>query len=276
MHRGAPVERVRGVRVPHPVGRTCLSTSALIAACRTMYCTRRTGSPPPVRDRNNGWFSSASPRIACNTNHVPVDSNTSQDLKTGFLLGATPRKQQIGELAGVLTSATFVCLAVLLLDKGYGFGTQELPAPQATLMKVVIEGVLQNSLPWTFVGIGVAIALVCELARIPSLPFAVGVYLPLSTFTPLFIGGMLRMFLEKKASTPEEVSDRREKGILFGSGLVGGEGLLGIGIAAVAFLQNKAPQGFGNDWPGASLVALLAFGFLVAGFARSCIARRRS
>ncbi len=74
-----------------------------------------------------------------------IAGDTSQDLKTGFLLGATPRKQQIGELAGVITSATFVCLSVILLDKAYGFGTEELPAPQATLMKVVIEGVLQNA-----------------------------------------------------------------------------------------------------------------------------------
>ncbi len=200
-----------------------------------------------------------------------IAGDTSQDLKTGFLLGATPKRQQIGELVGVLTSATFVCMAVMLLDRAYGFGTQELPAPQATLMKVVIEGVLQNALPWVLVGIGVVIALACELFKIPSLPFAVGVYLPLSTFTPVFLVGMLRMFLEKRAASPEEASSRREKGILFGSGLVGGEGLLGIGIAAVAFIQGSAPQGFGSEWSGASFVALLVFGLLIAWFARSCV-----
>ncbi len=200
-----------------------------------------------------------------------IAGDTSQDLKTGFLLGATPKRQQIGELVGVLTSATFVCMAVMLLDRAYGFGTQELPAPQATLMKVVIEGVLQNALPWVLVGIGVGIALACELFKIPSLPFAVGVYLPLSTFTPVFLGGMLRMFLEKRAASPEEASSRREKGILFGSGLVGGEGLLGIGIAAVAFIQGSAPQGFGSEWSGATFVALLVFGLLIAWFARSCV-----
>jgi len=205
-----------------------------------------------------------------------IAGDTSQDLKTGFLLGATPRRQQIGELVGVLTSATFVCLAVMLLDKAYGFGTPELPAPQATLMKVVIEGVLQNSLPWILVGIGVVIALACELFRIPSLPFAVGVYLPLSTFTPLFLGGLLRMFLEKKASSPEEASSRREKGVLLGSGLVGGEGLLGIGIAAVAFYQGSAPKGFGFDWAGtaAPFVAFAVFVVLMLVFYRSCIERK--
>jgi putative OPT family oligopeptide transporter len=204
-----------------------------------------------------------------------IAGDTSQDLKTGFLLGATPRRQQMGELAGVLTSATFVCLAVMLLDQTYGFGTEELPAPQATLMKVVIEGVLQNALPWILVGMGVVIALACELFKIPSLPFAVGVYLPLSTFTPVFLGGMLRLFLEKKARSKEEGSERREKGILLGSGLVGGEGLLGIGVAAVAFVAGRRPDGFGVEWAGAAapFVGLLAFALLTAGFARRCLTR---
>lgn len=202
-----------------------------------------------------------------------IAGDTSQDLKTGFLLGATPRKQQIGELAGVITSATFVCLSVILLDQAYGFGTKELPAPQATLMKVVIEGVLQNALPWTLVGIGVGIALICELLRIPSLPFAVGVYLPLSTFTPLFVGGLLRMFLEKRAENKDEKESRREKGILLGSGLVGGEGLMGVGIAAVAFYKGSAPEGFGFDWAGplAPFIALIIFALLVAVFRRGSL-----
>ncbi|MFQ5863857.1 MAG: OPT family oligopeptide transporter [bacterium] len=205
-----------------------------------------------------------------------IAGDTSQDLKTGFLLGATPRKQQIGELVGVLTSATFVCLAVLLLDVAYGFGTKELPAPQATLMKLVIEGVLQNALPWILVGIGIIIALGAELFRIPSLPFAVGVYLPVSTMVPVFLGGMLRLVLEKRAPTTEEVASRREKGVLFGSGLVGGEGLLGVGIAAVAFIQGKAPTGVGYDWAGAAApwVALAVFGLLVIGFGLGCLGKK--
>lgn len=204
-----------------------------------------------------------------------IAGDTSQDLKTGFILGATPKKQQIGELAGVITSATFVCLSVILLDEAYGFGTKELPAPQATLMKVVIEGVLENALPWTLVAIGVGIALICELLRIPSLPFAVGVYLPLSTFTPLFIGGMLRMILEKKAKSKEDKDEKRERGILLGSGLVGGEGLMGIGIAAVAFTQGKAPAGFGTEWAGDLItwVALLAFAGLVLVFRRYSVSK---
>jgi len=199
-----------------------------------------------------------------------IAGDTSQDLKTGYLLGATPRRQQIGEIIGVLSSATFVCLSVILLAKTFGFGTQELPAPQATLMKLVIEGVLDQQLPWGFVGLGIAIALVCELCRIPSLPFAVGVYLPVSTLTPLFVGGLLRGLFERFARSPVDASDVRERGVLLGSGFVGGEGLLGVGIAAVAFVQNRKPDGIGTGWLGsagmAELVGLIAFGFLIAGF----------
>jgi len=207
-----------------------------------------------------------------------IAGDTSQDLKTGFLLGATPRRQQTGELVGVLTSAVFVCLSVLLLAETFGFGGTELPAPQATLMKLVIEGVLDQQLPWGFVAIGVGLALVCELARIPSLPFAVGVYLPVSTMTPLFLGGLLRGWFERRAASPEQAADRRERGILLGSGFVGGEGLLGVGIAGVAFVQSRKPDGVGTDWLGdpglAGFAGLLAFGFLLAGFARLVLRRR--
>ena len=201
-----------------------------------------------------------------------IAGDTSQDLKTGFLLGATPRRQQLGELLGVLTSATFVCLSVILLARTFGFGGQELPAPQATLMKLVIDGVLDQQLPWGFVAIGIGIALACELLKIPSLPFAVGVYLPVSTMTPLFLGGLLRGLFERRAKNRELAAEYRERGILLGSGFVGGEGLLGVGIAAVAFVQNRKPDGIGTEWLGpawlAQVAGLVAFGFLLAGFAR--------
>lgn len=201
-----------------------------------------------------------------------IAGDMSQDLKTGYLLGATPRRQQVGELIGVLTSATFVCLSVLLLAETFGFGGQELPAPQATLMKLVIEGVLDQQLPWGFVAIGIGIALVCELFRIPSLPFAVGVYLPVSTMTPLFLGGLLRGWFERRAKSEAEAAGYRERGVLLGSGFVGGEGLLGVGIAAVAFVQNRKPEGFGTDWLGpdwmVTVGGLIAFGLLIAGFVR--------
>lgn len=199
-----------------------------------------------------------------------IAGDTSQDLKTGFILGATPRSQELGQLVGVLTSAAFVCMAVMMLDRTYGFGSQELPAPQATLMKLVIEGVLQRSLPWILVGIGVGIALVAESFRIPTLAFAVGVYLPVATMVPIFLGGMLRRLIERSAPTPEAAAERRERGVLFGSGLVGGEGLLGVVIAAVAFRLGRAPEGFGFEWAGgaAQWVALAAFALLVVSLWR--------
>ncbi|MCP3963520.1 MAG: oligopeptide transporter, OPT family [bacterium] len=179
-----------------------------------------------------------------------IAGDTSQDLKTGLLLGATPRRQQIGELIGVLTCAMAVCATVILIGKTFGFGGEEIPAPQATLMKVVIEGVLDSSLPWGLVGVGAALAIVVELLRIPSLPFAVGVYLPVATMVPVFFGGLLRHFAEKTADSAEVVNERRERGVLFGSGLVGGEGLLGVGIAGVAFFTKERPEGIGYDWAG--------------------------
>jgi putative OPT family oligopeptide transporter len=160
-----------------------------------------------------------------------IAGDTSQDLKTGFILGATPYKQQMGELIGVITSAGFVCLVIIILNQGTpgGLGGPELPAPQAVLMKLVIDGVLDQSLPWALIFIGVGIAGVAAIFRVPTLPFAVGVYLPLSTMGAVFLGGLLRWYLTRGESETAEV--RREKGVLFGSGLVGGGGLTGVLLA---------------------------------------------
>jgi len=163
-----------------------------------------------------------------------IAGDTSQDLKTGFLIGATPSRQQIGEIIGVLTSVIAVSASVIALHKVYGFGSAEIPAPQANMMKIVIEGVLQADIPWGLVLIGAALAGVVELLGLPSLPFAVGVYLPVSTFTPIFIGGIVRRLAEARARSDADLAERRERGVLFGSGLVAGDGLLGVGIAFYA------------------------------------------
>jgi putative OPT family oligopeptide transporter len=202
-----------------------------------------------------------------------IAGDTSQDLKTGYLLGATPKKQQIAELLGVLTSATFVAIAVLLLAETFGFGSKELPAPQATLMKLVIDGVLDQNLPWTLVVIGAVIAIICELFKIPSLAFAVGVYLPVSTMTPIFIGGLIRHYFETRTKNKQQLDERRERGVLLGSGFVGGEGLLGVGIAAAAFIQQQKPEGIGTEWAGsdwmAMIVGLVGFSLMVSWFFKS-------
>jgi len=204
-----------------------------------------------------------------------IAGDTSQDLKTGFLLGATPKRQQTGELIGVLTSAIFVCATLLLIGKTWGFGNEEIPAPQATLMKVVIEGVLDQSLPWALVAIGAGIALIVELFGLPSLAFSVGVYLPVATMVPVFFGGMLRHFSEKTAANKEDKEERRERGVLFGSGLVGGEGLFGVAIAGYAVWAGDAPHGIGFEWAGpfAEPLAALAFAGLIFWFWRLTVKR---
>jgi putative OPT family oligopeptide transporter len=206
-----------------------------------------------------------------------IAGDTSQDLKTGFILGATPRKQQIGELIGVITSAGFVCVVIILLNQGTpgGLGGEELPAPQAVLMKLVIDGVLDQSLPWGLIGIGAGIAGVAALFKIPVLAFAVGVYLPLSTMGAVFLGGVLRWFLTR-VKDPQASESRREKGVLFGSGLVGGGGLTGVALAFwVVFVKGGEPiAGFAPDIPNwmSAVLAAITIGvilWLMAWYARS-------
>ena len=196
-----------------------------------------------------------------------IAGDTSQDLKTGFLLGATPRFQQIGELVGVITSAGVVAIVVILLNQGVpgGLGGAELPAPQAVLMKLVIDGVLDQSLPWALILIGVGIGLVASLFKIPVLAFAVGVYLPLSTMAAVFVGGLTRHLLTRNQA-PEEAERRREEGVLFGSGLVGGGGLTGVLLAIWVVARGGVPiRGFPPDLPPAAeqALALLTIAALV-------------
>ncbi|MBU8920546.1 MAG: oligopeptide transporter, OPT family [Bacteroidales bacterium] len=195
-----------------------------------------------------------------------IAGDISQDLKTGFIIGATPRKQQISELLGAVGSAFFVCLAIFYLGKAYGFGSAELPAPQATLMKTVLDGVLDGNLRWDLVGIGAAFSIVIMLCKIPPLPFAVGVYLPLNTMTPVFIGGLLRHMIDKKHKSKKEGAEKTgDHGILIGSGLIAGEGLLGVVIAVIAVIMTKAPKflviDYSPEWLG-QIVSAVIFGGL--------------
>jgi putative OPT family oligopeptide transporter len=197
-----------------------------------------------------------------------IAGDTSQDLKTGYILGATPRFQQIGELVGVITSAGIVALVVMLLHRGVpgGLGGAELPAPQAVLMKLVIDGVLDQNLPWMLIFIGVGIGLVASLFRVPVLAFAVGVYLPLSTMAAVFLGGMTRLFLTR--GRPTDVAERRrEQGVLFGSGLVGGGGLTGVVLALWVVTRGGRPiQGWPVALPDLALQGLaLATIMLIVG-----------
>ncbi len=158
--------------------------------------------------------------------------DTSQDLKTGYIVGATPIKQQMGELMGAVVAALSIGGIMLLLNKSYGFGEGGLAAPQASLMKMVVEGVMNGTLPWDLIIIGVAIAIVIEIMGLPVLPVAIGLYLPIHLSVPMFIGGLIREYFERKKSDKETI----DKGVLYCSGLIAGEGIVGILIAVLALI----------------------------------------
>ncbi len=163
-----------------------------------------------------------------------IAGDTSQDLKTGFLLGATPKKQQIGEILGVVAAALAIGGTLNLLDSAWGFGGDELAAPQATLMKMIIEGVMDGNLPWGLVFLGVFIAIVVEIIGIPVLPFAIGVYLPVQLNACIMVGGLVRLAVDKMKKPEEEKKRITNDGILFCSGMIAGEGLVGILLALLA------------------------------------------
>lgn len=159
-----------------------------------------------------------------------ISGDTSQDLKTGFLLGATPKKQQIGEIIGVIAAAVAIGGTLYLLDSAWGMGSDELAAPQATLMKMVIEGVMNAELPWNIVIIGVFLACIAEIIGIPVLPFAIGIYLPVNLNACIMVGGLIRLAVDK--SKKADASG----GVLFCSGMIAGEGIIGIVLALLAVL----------------------------------------
>ena len=167
-----------------------------------------------------------------------IAGDTSQDLKTGFLVGATPRKQQIGELIGVAVSAVAIGAILYLLSMAWGgYGSNDLPAPQAILMKMIVEGVMGGNLPWNLVLSGVFIAIVVEVLGIPVLPFAIGLYLPIYLSVPMMLGGLLRWFLEKRKYSSDKVKDNVvQSGVLYSSGLIAGEGIVGILLAVLAII----------------------------------------
>ena len=157
---------------------------------------------------------------------------TSQDLKTGYIVGATPVKQQIGLLIGVLASVVVIGYTIIMLNDILVIGSDQLPAPQATLMATVIKGLLSQNLPWGLVIVGMGISAVMELSGVRSLPFAVGAYLPLSVSTPIYVGGLVKMAADKINKSDEEESDIGP-GALLSSGLIAGGALTGILIATL-------------------------------------------
>ena len=164
-----------------------------------------------------------------------IAGDTSQDLKTGFLLGATPKKQQVGELIGIIAAGLAIGGVLYLLNAAWGYGGAEVPAPQATLMKMIVEGIMGGKLPWTLVFVGVFLALGLEILRVPVMPFAIGLYLPIYLNATIMIGGVVRLLMDKRKNVDETTKERQATdGTLYCAGMIAGEGLVGIALAILA------------------------------------------
>ena len=204
-----------------------------------------------------------------------ISGDTSQDLKSGYILGATPKKQQIGEVIGVVASALAIGGTLYLLDKAYGFGTDELAAPQATLMKLIVEGVMDANLPWALVFAGAGIAVVVEVIGIPVLPFSIGIYLPIQLNACIMVGGLVRLALDKLCKKNKEavVND----GILFSSGMIAGEGLVGILLAVFAILDIDKKIDLSRFVPSivSNIGGILLFGIIILTLLKFTVWKKR-
>ena len=203
-----------------------------------------------------------------------ISGDTSQDLKTGYLLGSTPKKQQYAEIIGVVSSALVIGAVLYLLDAAWGFGSAELGAPQAMLMKMIIEGVMNGNLPWGLVLVGVVLALVIEILGIPVLPFAIGVYLPVQLNACIMIGGIVRLIFDKmKRDDKEEVIT---DGVLFCSGMIAGEGLVGILLAIFAVLGLDVALDLGLSAGVSNVLSLVVFALLILCLLKFTIWKKRN
>ncbi|WP_312197955.1 OPT family oligopeptide transporter [Anaerospora hongkongensis] len=201
---------------------------------------------------------------------IAMAGDTSQDLKTAFLIGATPYRQQYALLIGVVASAAVIGWTLMMLNSAYGFGTKELAAPQATLMSLVVKGVIDGSLPWALVGIGAFVAVVAELLGISVLAFAVGMYLPIHLNAAIAVGGLLSLILTKTVKHVEELKKRTEEGILLASGLIAGDSLMGVVLALLVY--ENVDMSLGMKWGGfVNEVSMGIFVVLALGFLRHCL-----
>lgn len=166
---------------------------------------------------------------------ICLSGDMAQDLKTGALVGATPRKQQWAEIVGMLPTAIVTGWVLALLHRAYGLGSKELSAPQARLIADLVQGVMGGQLPWGLLLMGATIGVVVELLGVPSLPFAIGLYLPISTSSPIIIGGIIAWAVTR-FSKGEILNRRQETGMLYCSGLIAGDALMGILIAALTVI----------------------------------------
>lgn len=209
-----------------------------------------------------------------------ISGDTSQDLKTGYILGATPKKQQLGEIIGVTAAAFAIGGTLYLLNSAWGFGSEELAAPQATLMKMIIEGVMGGNLPWSLVFVGVFIAVLVEIVGIPVLPFAIGVYLPVHLNSCIMVGGIIRLITNKLHCSDDRKKAITSDGILFCSGMIAGEGLVGILLAIFAIfgidrLIDISALTVGLSPTASSILSLAVFALIALSVVRFSIWKKR-
>ena len=196
-----------------------------------------------------------------------IAGDTSQDLKTGFIVGATPKKQQIGEIIGVVVSALAVGFVLYLLNEAWGYGGEDLPAAQATMMKMLVEGIMNADLPWGLILTGVFIAIAVEILKVPVMPFAVGMYLPFSLSAGIMAGGAVRFIVERIKGTDAEKKARTDRGVLFTSGLIAGEGIVGILLAVLTVFEKDIA--FDAGLP--QFMSLIIFAALLLGLGWLCM-----
>ena len=198
-----------------------------------------------------------------------IAGDASQDLKTGFIVGATPKKQQLGEIIGVVASAAAIGFVLYLLNEAWGYGTEKIPAAQATMMKMLVEGIMNGELPWALIFIGVFIAIVVEILHMPVMPFAVGMYLPFSLSAGIMAGGVVRILVEKRKGTEKEKKARTDRGLLFTSGMIAGEGIVGILLAVFAVFKIDSKIVLPFQLP--QIGSLILFIALLALLSRVCM-----
>ena len=208
-----------------------------------------------------------------------ISGDTSQDLKTGYLLGATPKKQQLAEIVGVVAASLAIGGTLYLLDSAWGFGSEELAAPQATLMKMIVEGVMEGNLPWTLVFIGIFIAIVVEIVGIPVLPFAIGIYLPVHLNVCIMAGGLIRLAFNRMKKEENVKNSIISDGILFCSGMIAGEGLVGIVLAVLAVIGIDKYINISDiiELPKAvsSTLSIVVFALIILSLLRFSVFRKR-
>lgn len=203
-----------------------------------------------------------------------IAGDCSQDLKTGFILGATPKKQQIGEIIGVIASAAAIGYVLYLLNAAWGYGSAEIPAPQATMMQMIVEGIMNAQLPWALIFAGAGVAIVIEILGVPVLPVAVGMYLPFSLSAGIMAGGLVRLAMDKRKVSEEEKKESVERGTLYTSGLIAGEGLMGVVLAVLAVVNKAEAIDVSKAFSIGQIGSLVVFALLIVSLVMVCLKKK--